>query len=170
MMTYAIVYDSQTGNTALLAERIRKVLPAENLIYFGAPSAEALRADILFVGSWTDKGTCCEKIAQFLKSLQTKRVFLFGTAGFGGSAAYVSQIGNRMAENLSDGNVLLGTYLCQGKMPLSVRARYEALSKTDKEKAKPMLENFDRALSHPDQEDLEKLENTVIGTLATVRK
>ena len=157
-MTYAIVYSSQTGNTALLAQRLKDCLPQSGLIYFGAPHEEATRAEVLFVGSWTDKGSCCPEIATFLKSLQGKRVFLFGTAGFGGAESYFAQIIQRMAQNLPQDCKLLGSYLCQGKMPPAVRARYEAMAQQDPEKARPMLENFERALSHPDQADLEGLE------------
>ena len=157
-MTYAIVYSSQTGNTALLAQRLKDCLPQSGLLYVGAPHEEATRAEVLFVGSWTDKGSCCPEIAAFLKSLQGKRVFLFGTAGFGGAESYFAQIIQRMAQNLPQDCKLLGSYLCQGKMPPAVRARYEAMAQQDPEKARPMLENFDRALSHPDQADLEGLE------------
>ena len=53
--------------------------------------------------------------------------------------------------------------MCQGKMPLSVRQRYEAM------KAQPdhapnldaLIENFDKALSHPDAADLEQLKQAV---------
>ena len=114
-MSYAIVYSSNTGNTAQLAQRIKHILPPKELIYFGAPAVEATQADILFVGSWTDKGTCSLEIDHFLNRLNNKRVYLFGTAGFGGSPTYFAQIGERMAQNLSSGNVLLGYYLCQGK-------------------------------------------------------
>lgn len=160
-MTYAIVYSSQTGNTALLAQRLKDCLPRQGLLYFGFPDAAALEAEVLFVGSWTDKGSCCPEIATFLKSLQGKQVFLFGTAGFGGAEAYFAQITQRMAQNLPQDCKLLGSYLCQGKMPPAVRARYEAMALQDPEKARPMLENFDRALSHPDQADLAGLERAV---------
>lgn len=164
-MSYAIVYSSVTGNTAQLAKCISSVLPSEECIYFGEPKADAMKADVLFVGSWTDKGTCCPEIAEFLNGLKDKKVYLFGTAGFGGSSSYFDQIVNRMLQNLSSGNVLLGYYLCQGKMPQAVRTRYEAIAKTDPQKAQPMLENFDQALSRPNQEDIEKLEEAVAELL-----
>ncbi len=160
-MNYAIVYSSQTGNTAQLAQRLASLLPASQLIYQGGPAAQAMEADLLFVGSWTDKGTCCPQIAEFLRGLHSKQVYLFGTAGFGGAPAYFAQIAERMAQNLPEGNVLLGHYLCQGKMPPSVRTRYEALAQTDPNKANPLLKNFDRARSHPNEEDLAGLEKAV---------
>ena len=154
-MSYAIVYSSHTGNTALLAQTIRETLPQEDCVYFGAPDPSALTAETVYVGFWTDKGTCDASIAQFLQSLTNQKVFLFGTAGFGGAAAYFEQILNRVKENLGDSTELIGTYMCQGKMPHPVRTRYEQMEEGPRRTA--MLENFDQALSHPNAEDLANL-------------
>ena len=158
-MSYSIVYSSHTGNTALLAQTIRNALPANDCVYFGAPDAKALAADTIYAGFWTDKGTCDEQIAQFLQSLSGQKVFLFGTAGFGGAPAYFEQILNRVQENLPETTELIGSYMCQGKMPAAVRARYEAME--DNPRRAAMIENFDRALSHPDAQDLDALANAV---------
>lgn len=154
-MSYAIVYSSHTGNTALLAQTIRETLPQEDCVYFGAPDPSALTAETVYVGFWTDKGTCDASIAQFLQSLTNQKVFLFGTAGFGGAAAYFEQILNRVKENLGDSTELIGIYMCQGKMPQPVRTRYEQMEEGPRRTA--MLENFDQALSHPNAEDLANL-------------
>lgn len=158
-MSYSIVYSSRTGNTALLAQTIRDTLPASDCVYFGAPDAKALAADTIYAGFWTDKGTCDEQVAQFLQSLNGQKVFLFGTAGFGGAPAYFEQILNRVRENLPETTELIGSYMCQGKMPAAVRARYEAME--DNPRRAAMIENFDRALSHPDMQDLDALANAV---------
>lgn len=113
------------------------------------------------MGFWTDKGTCDETIAQFLKGLTRQRVFIFGTAGFGGAPAYFEQILGRVREHLALEVPVAGTYMCQGQMPPAVRARYEAMEDTPRRRA--MLENFDRALGHPDQEDLARLKAAVTG-------
>ena len=55
-MSYAIVFSSKTGNTALLAQTLQEQLPQTDCCYFGAPDAAALAADTLYVGFWTDKG------------------------------------------------------------------------------------------------------------------
>ena len=123
-MSYAIVYSSRTGNTALLAQAIRDALPPEECVYFGAPAPEALAADVVYAGFWTDKGTCDQPLKEFLQGLTGQKVFLFGTAGFGGSPAYFDQILARVKENLAPGVQVLGTYMCQGKMPQAVRDRY----------------------------------------------
>lgn len=154
-MTYAIVYSSRTGNTEKLARTIREALPERNCIYYGGPDAEALEADMIYLGFWTDKGSCDESCAEFIKSLSCQKLFLFGTAGFGGAPAYFEQILDRVKSKLGSGVTVLGSYMCQGKMPMSVRERYMQMEESPRRTA--MLENFDAALSHPDAEDLANL-------------
>ena len=163
-MSYSIVYSSQTGNTKQLAETLRETLPQEGCRYFGTPAEAAAEADTLYVGFWTDKGTCDETIAAFLQGLAGKRVFLFGTAGFGGARAYFDQILASAAKNLPEGAVEIGRFMCQGKMQQAVRDRYVKM------KAQPdaapnldqLIDNFDRALSHPDAADLENLRQEIL--------
>lgn len=52
-------------------------------------------------------------------------------------------------------NTVIGTYMCQGKMPPSVRARYEAMRAlpAPPENLDALIENFDRARTHPDADD-----------------
>ena len=154
-MSYAIVYSSPTGNTALLAQAVREALPQAECRYFGGPDDQALSAERIYVGFWTDKGTCDEQTARFLERLTDQQVFLFGTAGFGGAAAYFDQILGRVQEKLGPAVQVVGTYMCQGKMPPAVRRRYEAMEDSPRRAA--MLENFDRAVSHPDEQDLTQL-------------
>ena len=162
-MSYAIVFSSRTGNTGLLAQTLREQLPQTDCCYFGAPDAAALAADTLYVGFWTDKGKADADTLEFLQQLRGKQIFLFGTAGFGGSAPYCEKILAATRQALDESNTVIGSFMCQGKMPLSVRQRYEAM------KAQPghapnldaLIENFDKALSHPDAADLEQLKQAV---------
>lgn len=158
-MSYAIVYSSRTGNTALLAKTIREILGEETCVYFGPPAPQAFAAETIYAGFWTDRGTCDEEMAQFLQSLTDQSVFLFGTAGFGGAPAYYDQILERVQANLKGSVRLLGRYMCQGQMPQAVRTRYEGMEDSPRRTA--MLENFDRALGHPDAGDLEQLRRVV---------
>ena len=162
-MSYAIVFSSKTGNTALLAQTLQEQLPQADCCYFGTPDVAALAADTLYVGFWTDKGKADADTLQLLQQLRGKRVFLFGTAGFGGSTSYFEKILTATRQALDESNTVIGSFMCQGKMPVSVRQRYEAM------KAQPghapnldaLIENFDKALSHPDAADLEQLKQTV---------
>ena len=66
-------------------------------------------------------------------------------------------------ESIDESNSIIGTYMCQGKMPMAVRERYEKM----KQQPNPapnldgLIRNFDRALTHPDDHDLEELKQAV---------
>lgn len=86
-------------------------------------------------------------------------MFLFGTAGFGGAPAYFEQILGRVKANLGSEVAVIGSFMCQGKMPMSVRERYMQMEESPRRSA--MLANFDAALSHPDAVDLSRLKAAV---------
>ena len=163
-MTYSIVFSSRTGNTEQLARAIRSVLPAGDCLYFGGPDAAALAADRLYIGFWTEKGSCDEAMAAFLAGVQNKEVFLFGTAGFGSQPAYFQAVLKRVQANLGANNTLVGSFMCQGRMPKAVRRRYETMlaAPDHAPNLEAMIENFDRALSHPDAADLSALTRAVL--------
>ena len=146
-MSYAIICSSKTGNTEKLAQRAREVLGEEN-------ECPVVDADLVLVGSWTDKGGMDPALADTLPQLADKRVFLFGTCGFGGSQKYYDRVLDRFAAALPDGARVVGRFMCQGQMPPAVRERYVKMSNQDPTRFEPMIENFDRALGHPDADDL----------------
>lgn len=156
-MKVAIIYKSLTGNTKQVAEAVRDALTDEEIVYVGAPAQET-EADVYFVGSWTDKGMCDGEIAEFLKTLDGKKIAFFGTAGFGGSEEYYQALYTRTCGVIPASNEMLGRFYCQGKMPMSVRDRYVAMLREHPEdkKLEASVENFDEALSHPDENDLKR--------------
>lgn len=137
---YSILYSSATGNTRLLADTIRAALPPELCDAFGAAGETAAESELLYVGFWT--------------------------AGFGVDTAYFDAILARVQAVPDGSNTVIGTYMCQGKMPPSVRARYEAMRTlpTPPANLDAMIENFDRARSHPDADDLDRLRAVVLRT------
>lgn len=163
-MDYGIVYSSQTGNTEMLARAIKEVLPAESCLYYGKPDGQYVDAPMVFVGFWADKGFGDGVSTDFIKTLKNKKVFLFGTAGFGGSQEYYDKILNNVLQNLDVSNKIIGTFMCQGKIPIIARQYYEkklAAAPGD-EKLENLIENFDRALSHPDQTDCDNVKELAI--------
>ena len=160
---YSILYSSVTGNTKLLADTIRAALPEEKCDYFGPCDGAEARSDLVYVGFWTDKGNADAAALALLTALRNKKLFLFGTAGFGGSEAYFSKVLGRVRESIDASNTIVGEYMCQGKMPLSVRQRYESMKQQPN--AAPNLDaliaNFDRALARPNEQDLAALRQLV---------
>lgn len=171
-MTYVIVYDSRTGNTEELARVVADALPEEGRLAFGRVgevSTEALaQADCVYAGFWTNRGDCTDEMAEVLGSLDGKEVFLFGTAGFGADATYFAGVGARVLVHLPETARVVGTFMCQGRMPASVRERYERQAEANPAQAARMaqlVENFDEALDHPNDDDLACLRAEVEATL-----
>ena len=157
-MSYAIICSSKTGNTEKLAQRAREVLGEKD----ERPVADA---DLVLVGSWTDKGGMDPALDSRLGALDGKRVFLFGTCGFGGSQAYYDRVLDRFQSALPEGAQVVGRFMCQGQMPPAVRERYVKMAEQEPKRFEPMIENFDRALGHPDTTDLDAFENALRSAL-----
>ena len=150
-MSYAVIVSSKTGNTLRLADRARAELGEKNEV------ADVAAADLVLLGSWTDKGGLDPALEPELPALAGKRAFLFGTCGFGGSQAYYDRVLDRFAAALPADAQVVGRFMCQGQMPPAVRERYVAMAEKDPARFEPMIENFDRAVGHPDEKDLEAL-------------
>lgn len=151
-MRICVIYESVTGNTRMLAEVIQKK-------YADMLTENPQEADVIFLGSWTDKGSFSEKMREQAEKIRGKKVFIFGTCGFGGSREYYENLFERAAALLGGSNEIIGHYYCQGKMPLSVKERYVSMLQEHPEdkRMQASLENFEAALTHPDQKDLDRL-------------
>lgn len=160
-MKYGIAFSSMTGNTAAVAEQLRALLPAESCAYFGELTKECLGLDVdfWFVGFWTDKGSCDDKTRVFLKKLNKKTVSLFGTAGFGSSPEYFSMVLKYAEANIPVSNTVLPGFMCQGKMKPTVKEKYTAIlaEKPNDSMAKKILEEYESAMNHPNEDDFKRL-------------
>lgn len=164
LVSYAIVYDSKTGNTQQLAEVVADTLPSEGRLAYGridcVDRAAVYAADRVYVGFWTDRGCGGDEIADVLANLADKEVFLFGTAGFGSDETYFAGVAARVLASLPKSASVVGTFMCQGRMPQSVRVRYERLAAENPAQAprmRQLIENFDEATTHPDENDFARL-------------
>ena len=121
---------------------------------------ETQRYSILYSSKTGNTKKLAEKIREVLPE---ENCDYFGTEGFGDSEAYFQQVLGKVKESVDESNTVMGEFMCQGKMPQSVRDRYVKM------KEKPdhapnldeLIQNFDRALSHPDNEDLDRLEEII---------
>ena len=162
-MKIAIVFDSHTGNTKKVANVIKEACINEEVVYFGEPQTFS-DADLIFIGSWTDKGNCSQKIQNFITTLSNEKIAFFATAGFGGSTEYDDKLAERFD------NKILGHFFCPGKMPLSIRDRYVKMIQEHPEdkQLQVSIDNFDAALSHPDTNDLENAKKYALEMIAKV--
>ena len=65
-MKICVLYDSVTGNTKQLAEVIERKYEA---LLVGNPA----EADVVFLGSWTDKGSFSEKMKEQAEKIRGKK-------------------------------------------------------------------------------------------------
>jgi len=140
-------------------------LPQENCDYFGTSEIEEMVSEMLYIGFWTDQGNADKSALELLQKIKNKKVFLFGTAGFGENEAYFQKVLNNVKSSMDESNQVVGEYMCQGKMPQAVRDRYVKMKEQPDHMPNLdlLIANFDRALSHPDKEDLDKLRELVRG-------
>lgn len=163
-MDYMIVYSSVTGNTKIIANAIKDALDEKRCIYFGKPDKILTHdAEVIFVGFWVFKGSCTEEIKKYLGTLENRKIFLFGTAGFGESKTYFETILTEVKQYISESNVIIGSFMCQGKMPHNVLKRYQKLldEQTEDSHILNMINNYEKALSHPNLKDVEAVKELV---------
>ena len=127
-MDYMVLYASVTGNTKKVATEIFSALPGMS-----------------------------KDMQNVLSELHNKKIALFGTCGMGRGTEYYRDIEQKAKVWIPDDCEYLGMFLCQGKMPMKVREKYEISREDPREEAfrKQMLKNFDEALFHPNSQDLE---------------
>lgn len=78
---------------------------------------------MLYIGFWTDKGNADSDTLDFLSKLKIKDISVRNSR-FGGSDAYFQKILGNVKSAIDSSNTIVGEYMCQGKMPQSVRERY----------------------------------------------
>ncbi len=167
-----VIFDSLTGNTKMLADKIYDFYKQKGeeikIIDAKKENEEEIiksinNSDIIFAGSWTDKGDCSDKMKSIYEKILNKKIFVFATCGFGGDKTYYSKLLERVEKHIDKSNQIIGSFYCQGKMPLSVKERYISLIKANPEdkNLKVSLENFNNALAHPNDDDLLELEKVL---------
>ena len=155
-MQTIVIYSSQTGNTRKLATQIFAAIPGDSKDLKNIDEYREKDAELYFVGFWVDRGDCDEKTVELLSGLHGKKIALFGTCGMGNDPAYYQKVIDRVKTWIPEDNEYMDAFLCQGKMPIQVRRRYEEMAKSGQntEQIQAMIRNFDRAMLHPRQQIL----------------
>ena len=95
-------------------------------------------------------------VSDFINDLSGKQIALFGTCGMGNAPEYYKAIENSVSAWIETDNDYLGSFICQGKMPQTVRQKYESMKNDQNAGQMDMyIHNFDVAITHPDSRDVE---------------
>ncbi|NLL78788.1 MAG: flavodoxin [Clostridiales bacterium] len=168
MLDYQVLYVSKTGNTKRIAKEIFAALPGTSKDICDLQEQGRIQsAEIYFIGFWVNCGTCEKEVMDILSTLHGKKVVLFGTCGMGRNREYDQKIAHSVEAFLPEDCEYLGYFLCQGKMPMDVRRRYEEMlaEGREKDKVKQLIRNFDEALLHPDEGDFAEVREFVKSVL-----
>jgi len=170
LLNIAIIFESQTGNTKLIADSIAEACSTENIVAFGQP-VDVSEADLIFVGSWTDKGNSVSGMNSFLQSLENKDIAIFGTSGFS-SAEYHKKLAQRISDQIPKGNNIIDYFYCLGKLRIESRDKFVALLKENPEDVNigVSIEDFDRASTHPDKKDIEEAKRFARSIIESLKK
>ncbi|MDO5037618.1 MAG: flavodoxin family protein [Tissierellia bacterium] len=154
-MTILITYSSLTGNTEKVARAISEVLPQAELAPLSQVEDFSAYEGII-LGFWAWRGRINPEAQAALEKIQDKPLGLFFTYGARPDSSHVAGI-QAYARDLvlSQGQDLLATFSCQGKINPASTKRRLALPKEDPHYlTQERLENHLASRTHPDARDL----------------
>jgi flavodoxin len=155
-----IVYSSRTGNTRKLAEGIQRglaeALGQEPRIAAVEENPDPAGAEWILVGFWADRGNADQKAVQYLKSLEGRKIGLFGTLGAYPDSDHAGDIRKRAQDLAAEKNALLGCFLCQGRIDPALTGRFKSLPADNPHAMTPeRMKRHQEAAKHPDEKDIE---------------
>ncbi|MDY0274128.1 MAG: flavodoxin family protein [Desulfomicrobium sp.] len=163
-MKSLVVYSSRTGNTEKVARAIYAALPQPADIHCVDDCPDPSKYDFVALGFWVDRGAPDAKAQEYMRSVQGKAIGLFGTLGAWPDSEHAKDC-VRKAEELVQGNQVLGSFLCQGRIdPRIIEAMQKAVANTH-----PMTPErkarIQEAEKHPDEQDLQAAQDAFRGML-----
>lgn len=155
-MTCLVLYSSVTGNTKKLAEAIYEQLDGQKAIHTIKEPVNFADYDLLLLGYWVKKGGCDKLTKKIWENIHGKKIMLFGTMGTDVNSEAGKALMKRIEEALPKDNTIVGHFACQGEMSLETKKQYRRKLTLEPKKVhlKPLLDNFNNCLNHPDKIDL----------------
>lgn len=151
-MKQLVVYSSQGGNTRKLAESAFSRLSGEKDIYSVEKAPDPAGYDVVIVGFWFQGGQPDAAGQAYLKKCaKAPKLFLMATHGAAGDSEH-AKIGMNKARELASGANIVGTFSCQGEVPVKV-----VESAANKSPQPPWVQDAESAKGHPDNDDLYNL-------------
>lgn len=151
-MKYAVIYQSETGNTEEVAHEIFNSLSGKDKMIQGLDRMSTLpKADVYFIGFGIYNSTCSMRVIDCLDEITEGKIALFATCGFTPTDKYKGTVEHNIEVWLPDDAEYLGMYLCQGMVMDEQRA---VMKEKMPEAAEQMDRMFRQGTSHPDEKDL----------------
>lgn len=167
-MKYEISYFSKSGNTAVLANAIAAMLPAESMKITDLAVGEvSVDADFHFIGFDVSGGALPLKVMEALDHAEGTAVALFSTCHLLPTEEHKAAIERKIYPFLPDGCDYKGLFLCAGQFPENAAGVVEEKLKTQPDNAemKEYLKRHYEIAGHPNAHDIENLKAFVQSVL-----
>lgn len=151
-MKYAVIYQSKSGNTRLLAQKIYNSIDAdEKELCDIDEGGDIPEADMYFVGFGIHNNSCSMDIADCLENIGMAKLALFVTCGYTPTDKYKEKLEKNLEVWLPEEAEYLGMFLCQGNVEADRRKIMIDQMPQAEEQIRQM---FLQGGSHPDEDDL----------------
>ena len=154
MRKWAVIYSSVTGNTKKIAEAIAEAAESVDIFRVQDAPADLSSYDIVAIGYWLRLGQPDALTLKYLAQVKNAKVVFFQTHGAEPDSEHAITAFARAGYNLGAGCEILGTFGCMGKINPEMIARRKAAGADDPHGGKEAHERWERAASHPDEQDL----------------
>lgn len=152
-MKYAVIYQSKSGNTKLLAEQIYRTLDTETKEIMDIDKISLIpEADVYLVGFGIHNHMCSIDVLDIIEQITDGKIALFATCGYAPTDQYKANLQKYMEPWLPDDAEYLGMFLCQGNVEAD---RQKIMMAQMPNKEKELQQMFMLGSSHPDQVDIE---------------
>jgi flavodoxin len=161
-----IVYSSKTGNTRKLAEGIHRALETAGFPARIAAVEEQPDAAVpwLLLGFWADRGHADDKALDYIRSLEGRRIGLFGTLGAYPDSDHARDLAKKTGALAAEKNVCLGTFLCQGKIDPALLERFKSLPPDNPHAmTEERRKRHEEAAKHPNDDDIARAADAILG-------
>ena len=174
-MNMLVVYSSRTGNTRAVAEAIHAVMPEGTELAPVESAPDPAGYDFIALGFWVDKGMPDAAMRTYMDRVHNTCVGIFGTLGAWPDSDHARQTLHSAVERMQ-GNTVLGTFLCQGKVDPKVLAFMAKMREKnpDTPNAHAMTDErrtrLAEAALHPNAEDCAAAQNVFSGIVQRMKE
>lgn len=155
-MKVLVTYSSKTGNTKKLAEGIFEgLVNVEKEILPMAEVNDLSSYDTILAGYWVDKGGANKEAAEFLTTIEGKKVGVFATLAFWPDSEHGYQSILAGEALVKEKNHVIGKYICQGKIDDKMVEMFENLPEGNPHKTTPeKRKRYEISANHPSAADI----------------
>lgn len=171
-MKYAVIYQSKSGNTKMIAYSIYRAICSSDKGIFDLDQMAAIpEAEVYFVGFAVHNNSCGMDVINLLEEMEDKAVgakyALFLTCGYSVNDQYKNNVLRNLKTWLPESAVLIDIFLCQGKVEKDRQNIMISHMPANEDKLRKM---FDLGKQHPDDRDLEQAYNFAMKVQAEAEK